>query len=125
MSSKPVPLVSPESFDRAESYSRMSASSVRLAYQVLVEGTRQTVVAERAGVSPQWVNQAVARMRGYIAKAHPLPPNWKAAMVSLPNEQWPTVHAMEKAARAALLKQDVAPVKRPPSKKGKNSRGRR
>lgn len=41
-------------------------------------------------------------MRGYLGEANPIPPGWRADVVVLPEERWPEVREVERAARALL-----------------------
>lgn len=94
--------VSATEFDRAAAICRMTESSVALARAVLVEGHRQSDVARSHSTTRQWVSEVVRKMRGYLGEANPIPPGWRADVVVLPEERWPEVREVERAARALL-----------------------
>jgi len=89
-------------FERAAGICRMEADSIALARAVMVDGETPASVAAAQGVTRQWISEAVRKMRNYIEQANPVPPGWKADLVTLPNRDWPTVRALERAARARL-----------------------
>lgn len=91
-------------FNRGAALSRMDASTIECARQVLVEGRRQADVAREVGVVRQRVSEVVKQMLAYMEEANPVPPGWKADTVILPMADWPRVRAMERAAREALAR---------------------
>ena len=95
---------SEKEFSRAAAISRLEAETVALARAVLVEGRSQVAVAREAGVTRQWVSELVGKMRRDIEEANPVPPGWLTDVVTLPAQDWPTVRALEQAAREALSK---------------------
>ncbi len=95
---------SPAEFKRGAALSRMDASTLDHARQVLVDGRRQADVAREVGVIRQRVSAVVKQMLAYMEQASPVPAGWKADTVILPLEDWPRVWHMEKAARDALAR---------------------
>jgi len=102
-------------FNRGADISRMDASTIALARQVLVEGRRQADVAREAGVVRQRISALVSKMQTYIEEANPIPAGWRADTVVLPLEDWPRVREIEKAAREALARRENR--RRPASKR--------
>ena len=89
-------------FSRAVAISRMVPENVALARAVLVDGRPQASVARETGVGRQRASQIVKKMVRYIEEANPVPVGWHRDSVILPARDWPTVRALEQAARKQL-----------------------
>ncbi|WP_051242953.1 TrfB-related DNA-binding protein [Azohydromonas australica] len=91
-------LMTAEEFDSiGERLGRMTAESVAIAREVLVDGVAKVTVAERHGLTKPRVGAIVERV---LAAAHDVPRDWVRVEVWLPPELAQQVREMEARARA-------------------------
>lgn len=116
-------LISQAEFERASARSRMAPTTLVLVHAVLVKGEKQIDVARKAKVTRAWISEAVGKFRNAIDEAEKLtlPPGWETDTVSLPEELWPEVRALERKARTALKKSILIQVSEPTPRKRKNA----
>lgn len=98
--------MSPETFDRLASRTRMRERALAAARRYLVDGvTNAAAVAREMDLQPQTVRDAVARIQRELRLESGTPPDWVAVTVVVPPEESLAVLEIQRRAwrRAGLV----------------------
>ena len=99
-----------DEFNRVKLLTRMTESSLALVKRVVVQGESQATVHRASKKSRQHISHIVNVFLDRYESSHPLPDGWTTEYVTLPQNKWPQVRALEESAKRALLR---APRKSP------------
>jgi TrfB plasmid transcriptional repressor len=94
--------ISAKQFERVLLASELRGEQAEMARRVMVLGEKQSAVALEFGVTRQWVNQLIRKLRDQLAQLAPLPKSWVRDVVELPVTAWPEVRAIEQRERTKL-----------------------
>jgi TrfB plasmid transcriptional repressor len=93
-----------EEFNRVKILTRMKEPTLALVKRVLVQGESQASVHRASKKSRQHISAIVTIFLKRYESSHPLPDGWTTEYVTLPQNKWPQVRALEESAKRALIR---------------------